>query len=52
MAFASAEEVKHRLFVSKGRMFIQDISAPLRSAESISKMLRSLINRILREDCS
>ncbi|RPH49732.1 MAG: four helix bundle protein [Planctomycetota bacterium] len=51
MAFSSGDEVKHRLLVSKGRKLVKDISAPMRSVESISKMLRSLINRILREDC-
>ena len=52
MAFASAEEIKHRLLASKGRKFVRDISDAVRSVESVSKMLRSLINRILREDCS
>jgi four helix bundle protein len=50
MAFASAEEIKNRLLVSRGRNFVQDISDAMRSTESVSKMLRSLIDRIVRED--
>ena len=50
MAFASGEEIKHRLLVSKGRRFVRDISEAVRSVESVSKMLRSLIDRIVRED--
>jgi four helix bundle protein len=50
MAFASAEEVKNRLLVSKGRKLVEDIRDALRSVESVSKMLRSLTDRIIRED--
>jgi four helix bundle protein len=50
MAFASNEEVKHRLLVSKGRKLIRDISDAFGSAESVSKMLRRLIDRIVKED--
>ena len=48
MAFGSAEEIKHCLLVARGLQYLENIEALWRDLESISKMLRSLTDCVLR----
>ena len=44
MSFGSTEELKHALLVANGRKYLKKFDLLWRDVESISKMLRGLIN--------
>ena len=46
MSFGSTEELKHALLVANGRKYLRKFDLLWRDVESISKMLRGLINSI------
>jgi four helix bundle protein len=48
IAYGSAEEIKHCLLIARGLKYIESIDRLWNELESISKMLRSLTDCVLR----
>jgi four helix bundle protein len=48
IAYGSAEEIKHCLLIARGLKYLKDIDRLYTELESISKMLRSLTDCVLR----